>query len=192
MPSSSLPHYSGIGQPVSGGYASYFAAGLYLAAQVATDIQMSSGMYHYEPAHTISGAQFNSIPSSPNARSSQLDSHAYLAAKALQQRTIENLNSAWKSQVLDSSAGILANDLTKTVKAIFQVMTSIGPAAIDLGDLPSEKVNGVHLAVVLRATMAKKEQTRGWATALETARAALRRDGLDEADALSGLIAKSE
>jgi len=190
MPSWRLPHHSNEGQPISGDYASYFAASRCLAAQASTDTQISPDIYHYEPARTISGAQFNSIPSAPNVRSSQLDSHAYLAVKAFQQRTIDELNSAWKSQVLRSSAGISANDLTKTVKAVFQVLTSFGPAAIDLHNLPLEEVNGVHLAVVLRATMGKKEQTRGWAEALKIAGAALRRDGLDEADALSGLIVK--
>jgi hypothetical protein len=69
-----------------------------------------------------------------------------------------------------------------------QALLAYGPAAIDLRGLPVDRVNGMHLAVVLRATFSRKAQTPGWDQALVIAQAALQRDNISVASALGGLL----
>lgn len=94
----------------------------------------------------------------------------------------------WKSLLLNPSAEINANALSLTVKNLFEAILEYGQMTIDLRGLPIEKVNGVHLAVILRATFSKKNNTPGWDEALLIVKDALKRDGLDEANVLFGLI----
>lgn len=94
----------------------------------------------------------------------------------------------WKLLVLDPSARIDAETLSQTTIPLFKSLSGGGPLAIDLTDLPQDRINGVHLAVVLRATFGRRHDTPGWDDALNQARIALRRDGLNEGDALMGLI----
>lgn len=94
----------------------------------------------------------------------------------------------WKASVLDRAAGRRSRDLTKTVEPVMQALLSYGPAAIDLRDLPLDRVNGMHLAVVLRLTFTRREQTPGWNQALAIAQTALNRDHISVTAALSGLL----
>ncbi|MNX82943.1 hypothetical protein D3C86_1146860 [compost metagenome] len=94
----------------------------------------------------------------------------------------------WKKLVLNPSAKIDAASLSETTMPLFQALADGGPQSIDLADLPLERVNGVHLAVVLRATFSRKHEVSGWHEALHKARTALRRDGISEEDALMGLL----
>jgi hypothetical protein len=97
------------------------------------------------------------------------------------------LAAKWKAMLLDRNAPVNAKALTATVKPIFQALSWFGAGAVDLSDLPVESVNGMHLAVILRATYSRKSQTFGWDRALDVAREALKRDGINEAHALAGL-----
>lgn len=94
----------------------------------------------------------------------------------------------WKKLVLNPTAKADAASLYETTMPLFQALADGGPQSIDLTDLPFERVNGVHLAVVLRATFSHKHEVLGWQEALHKARMALRRDGLSEQDALMGLL----
>ncbi|WP_458232605.1 hypothetical protein [Roseateles sp. P5_E8] len=94
----------------------------------------------------------------------------------------------WKRRVMNSELSGKAVDLTATVKSLMSDLLSAGPQAINLSDLRAPLVNGRHLAVVLRATYAKRSETPGWQAALEMAKVALRRDGANVDDALYGLM----
>ncbi len=98
------------------------------------------------------------------------------------------LAAQWKTSLLDRAAGRRSRDLSRTVEPVMEALLSFGPAAIDLRDLPADRVNGMHLAVVLRATFTRRAQTPGWNQALAVAQAALRRDNISVDSALSGLL----
>jgi hypothetical protein len=119
---------------------------------------------------------------------SYLDSDGYAHEVQCRSAEANALTAKWKTQVLNRGAAVNANALTVTVKPVFEALTLLGAGAVDLRDLSTKEVNGVHLAVVLRATYKQRERTPGWKDALAIAREALSRDGLDEKDALIGLI----
>jgi hypothetical protein len=62
---------------------------------------------------------------------------------------------------------------------------------IDFTDLPLDQVNGMQLAVALRATnprlLKDRSKILGWDEALQVAKQALQRDDLNWEHALSGL-----
>jgi hypothetical protein len=122
------------------------------------------------------------------AQDSYLDSDGYAHEVECRSAEANALTEKWKTRVLNRSAAVNSNALTVTVKPIFEALTLLGAGAVDLRGLPTTEVNGVHLAVVLRATFKQRERTPGWKEALSVAREALCRDGLDEKDALIGLI----
>ena len=100
------------------------------------------------------------------------------------------MNESLPPLVLDRTAPYDADGLTPTVQALFgQMMCG---TVIDFTDLPLDQVNGMQLAVALRATnpLILKDRTKvlGWEEALEVAKLALQRDGLDWKDALWNLF----
>ena len=137
---------------------------------------------------TISGATIYAFVARAEPRVSHLDSAEFTRIKAQRVEGASVLSEQWKKLLLDRDAAVNANALTLTARPVFQALLQFGPGAVDLRDLPVERVNGVHLAVILRATLTKKNLTPGWADALSVARAAIARDKLSEADALGGLI----
>lgn len=137
-------------------------------------------------AKTISGAHF--YADKPENEKSPLDSSAYRAARSRASVIREAYAKEWKEHVLNPQAEVSANALTKTVRPVIRALLELGPGGVDLSDLPHGRVNGVHLAVVLRATLRRQVATPGWEEALEKARYALARDRIDEAKVLSGLL----
>lgn len=138
--------------------------------------------------NTISGAKIFAIAQHPGHQASPLDSEAFSAEQTSNYREADTLAQQWKKLVLNRDAGFSANSLTETVKPLFNALIRFGPGAIDLRNLPKNEINGVQLAVVLRATLPNKNLTPGWEDALNLAKNALFRDGIDQADALYGLI----
>jgi hypothetical protein len=136
---------------------------------------------------TISGARFLIFLKRPGTDTSPLDCDGFSKARERSTEETKALAAKWMSLMLDKSAPVNANALTKTVKPLFEALSRYGAGAVDLRGLRAEQVNGVHLAVVLRATFSRKQQTLGWEHALSVARDALRRDGLEDDDALAGL-----
>ena len=137
----------------------------------------------------ISGSKIFSFITRVGVDNSPLDSDGFREMRCRNFSGAKTLSQQWKRLVLDKRADVTSKALTATVKPLFQVMTNYGVAAIDLEDLPdADGINGVHLAVVLRATFSYRDRTRGWDSALCKARKALSRDGIDEKDALVGLI----
>lgn len=98
----------------------------------------------------------------------------------------------WKQRVLDRSLGWTANDLSVTTRSILQEVSSADTwAVIDLRGLPVDQVNGMHLAMTLRA-IGYPKVVAGWDEALLVAREALIRDGLNANDALYGMWPKEK
>jgi hypothetical protein len=97
------------------------------------------------------------------------------------------LNRVWLRRVLDTQLEHTSSELTRTTRAVFEVLARYGPEAINV-DCLSAHVNGVHLAMVLRATADELEGTPAWTKALQYARAALESAGIDPHEALYGLI----
>jgi len=99
----------------------------------------------------------------------------------------EKLEAEWMEGLMNKDASILANGLSKTVTAVYSAVTQFGPAAINLSGLDPDKVNGVHLAVILRVTHEHKDKVPGWQEALEVAKLAVIREGHTIEEVLSGL-----
>jgi len=177
----SLPHF---------GYSAFHSAPAYYSEPPAAPREVLAGVSSFNSSTSISNAQFASMVGQPTTEmaDSLLDSVGFKTARTAHQKEIAELAAGWKRQLLDRHAELSANALTKTVKPVFKALTLFGAGAVDLRGLSVETVNGVHLAVVLRATLTRKAQTLGWSEALSVARAALQRDGIDETDALAGLI----
>lgn len=137
---------------------------------------------------TLSGAQFYANPATSAA--SPLDAPSYQSERARTISIRDRYTKEWKSRVLDKSTEVSANALTTTLRSVMAALMELGPGAIDLTGLPHNRVNGHHLAIVLRATLRRRETTPGWTNALEVARYALSYDGFDETTVLSGLIGR--
>jgi hypothetical protein len=137
---------------------------------------------------TISGAHF--FAGTLNERVSQLDSSSYKVARSKMSQVRDRYACEWKAQLLNPQAEVSSSALTSTLRPVVQALLELGPGGVNLSSLPVESVNGVHLAVVLRATLKRKDFTPGWDDALRVARAALAREGIDETKVLSGLIPK--
>lgn len=165
--------------------------------EVATTIASKNGSANSPPCNVafafivkapmMSDVHFFAVVGSPVTRGSHLDSEEFVAFQDRNVTAMSDLARQWRCLLLDPHAERNANALTRTVKPLFSALSQFGPGAIDLRDLPVERVNGVHLAVILRSTMTRKRETLGWDDALRVAREALRRDGIDENDALVGL-----
>lgn len=176
----SLPHF---------GYPAFDSALAYYS-EPPPPREVLAGVSLFHGSTSISNAKFAPMAGRPitEMADSLLDSVGFKTARTAHQRAIAELAADWKQQLLDRHAELSANALTKTVKPVFKALTLYGAGAVDLRGLSAETVNGVHLAVVLRATLTRRFMTPGWSDALVVARAALQRDGIDETDALAGLI----
>lgn len=141
------------------------------------------------PANPI-GARFDSKVAGVGASASPMDSLSYQSARAEIIRKREAYASQWRACVLSPNAQLTADALTETTRPVFEALLELGDWAIDLSGLQAEQVNGVHLAVILRATFRHKKTTKGWDEALQVARQAVVRMGLEERKVLSGLIKK--
>lgn len=105
----------------------------------------------------------------------------------LKEKTQEEMNNKWKNNLFNLELGHGAKDLIKTVKPLMAYLLRFGAEAVDLSNLNSDKVNGMHLAVVLRATAEKKNQVKDWDEALEVVKKALINQGIEPNEALVGL-----
>lgn len=128
----------------------------------------------------------------PDARSS-LDPHAPSSSRWPKLAHDANerlfaLDRLWRSRVLNPDAQSTANALSETLKPVFAALLEFGPGAIDLSGLPADQAHPLHLAVTLRATLQAKALTPGWDDALDVARLACSRMGIDEQRALTGLL----
>ena len=70
----------------------------------------------------------------------------------------------------------------------FEALVELGPGSINLNGLVASRVQGEHLASILRMTSSFRDLTPGWEFALEVAKDALSRGGVDYREALAGLI----
>ncbi len=99
---------------------------------------------------------------------------------------VQHHNRAWLRRVLDPNISGTSAELTKTTRAVFEVLARYGARAINLAGF-GDRVNGMHLAMVLRATADELEGTEAWENALVVARSSLERAGIDPSIALYGL-----
>lgn len=150
--------------------------------------QPSSQAQNWDTNTALNFSRFKIAPRLRSVANVEGEVSAVAAAQAQVAEAVSRLTAQWKTSLLDRDSGRRSRDLSKTVEPVMQALLAFGPSAIDLRDLPLERVNGLHLAVVLRVTFTQKEQTPGWTQALAVARAALRRENVSEASALSGLL----
>lgn len=102
---------------------------------------------------------------------------------------IQKDNRAWLQRVLNPELPGSAAELTKTTRAVFEVLARHGPGAINLRGF-GPGVNGMHLAMVLRAIADELEGDPSWQRAVGYARSALEQAGIEPAEALYGLKAE--
>ena len=93
----------------------------------------------------------------------------------------------WQRYLLDPAASTDVDALSESVESVLETIDKDGPAAISLLQLDSTKVQGEHLATILRTTFRWRAQVPGWNSALAIAEAALRREGINPEEALYGL-----
>lgn len=125
---------------------------------------------------------------SPSFRKNSFaDTLAFKNEQAKQTRAISVLADGWKHFLLDPAAPVDVDAISETVDFIFEAITQFGPGAIDLTRLSAERVNGEHLAAILRVTSSWKSRIPGWAAALMVAKESLVLAGSDPSDALIGL-----
>lgn len=105
----------------------------------------------------------------------------------LLKQTQEEMNAKWKNNLFNLELGYGAKDLIKTTKPLMAFLLQFGAGSVDLSNLNSDKINGMHLAVVLRATAEKKSEVKGWIEALEVAKKALDNQKINPEEALIGL-----
>lgn len=94
----------------------------------------------------------------------------------------------WKEFVMTPAAPTDVDALTETVDGVLTVIEDIGPEFLSLSGLRPDKVNGEHLAALLRASSTWHTSVPGWEDALEVAKESLKRSGQDPEDALYGMI----
>lgn len=94
----------------------------------------------------------------------------------------------WKDFVMAPGSPVDVDSLTDTVDGVLDVIEDFGPEFISLHGLSAEKVNGEHLAALLRASSTWQTAVPGWDEALEVAKESLLRSGQDPEDALYGMI----
>lgn len=97
-------------------------------------------------------------------------------------------NRGWLQRVLNPALDGSAAELTETTRAVFEVLARHGVGAIALHGFDPAPVNGMHLAMVLRATADELEGDPRWQRALVRARAALDAAGVNPSEALYGLL----
>jgi hypothetical protein len=117
-----------------------------------------------------------------------IDSEVILRVVQAQTAAISFQASAWKHYVLSTDAPTDVDSISQTIEHVFETVVQFGPEAIDLTGIDPQKVNGEHLAALLRATFTWRDRTPGWQYGLQVARIALERSGGDPRDALIGLM----
>lgn len=98
-----------------------------------------------------------------------------------------NRANTWQHYLLDPAAPATVAAISETIAAAYKTLSIYGPTGLSLLKLRADSVQGEHLAAVLRASFRLRNQIPGWKPALEVARTALLRQGIDPADALVGL-----
>lgn len=74
----------------------------------------------------------------------------------------------WRTRICDRTLGHSADDLTPTVRSLFEDMMLEKP--IDLSWVTVDQVNSMHMCVVLRATC--MEKVTGWTHAFDVTKLA--------------------
>jgi len=94
----------------------------------------------------------------------------------------------WKKYLLDPSSPVDVDSISETIEYIYDQISTNGPESIDLNGLDAHKVNGEHLAAILRASSMWKNSVSGWSAAITVSFDALVLAEEDPLDALAGLI----
>ncbi|MES2046791.1 MAG: hypothetical protein V4447_00205 [Pseudomonadota bacterium] len=106
------------------------------------------------------------------------------------QQSVEKikLSAIWKQHVSDVTASTDVDTLSETIENVFELMSRFGPSAISLTDITANRLNGEHLAAVLRLTFHYRSEVAGWDNALNMAIEVMKETGIDYEDALTGLV----
>lgn len=113
----------------------------------------------------------------------------YRAAEAGRARQSLNIPIVdWGHYVLNPDAPADVDVLTETVDMALDFVAKYGAAKIELSNLDPAKVNGEHLATLLRALSTWSNEIPGWQDALQVDIEALELAGVDPKDALFGMI----
>jgi hypothetical protein len=94
----------------------------------------------------------------------------------------------WRHHVLNPQAPTDVDLLTETADLALDFVSNYGAARVELTDLDPSKVNGEHLATLLRALSTWRYEIPGWQQALQLDVEVLERSGVDPRDALFGMI----
>jgi hypothetical protein len=98
-------------------------------------------------------------------------------------------NVDWRTYVLDPHASVDRVCLQKTADAAFITLEAKGLKGFDeLSNLMPEKVNGEHLAMLVRCLSSWRGHLPGWRHAVDVAKRALQAESKDPTDVLFGII----
>ncbi|WP_339435750.1 hypothetical protein [Pseudomonas sp. EL_65y_Pfl1_R32] len=90
--------------------------------------------------------------------------------------------------ILKENQDVDVDALTITSEAVLDAIGEFGPAIVRFEELTASRVQGEHLATMLRTSYVWRNEIPGWTEALEIAREALSNEGIDPADALYGMV----
>ena len=94
----------------------------------------------------------------------------------------------YRNHICNRTASTCVENLTETATQILIEITEVSITGLDFSDFTLDQVNSEHLCVLLRTTYRWKDDIKGWNLALEVAKEALDRDGIDKEDALYGIL----
>lgn len=148
--------------------------------------------YEFTPKEKNVAELFNSVTGvakhSPGRALVYLKQHATGVPVKESLITAQLVGMSWKRYISNLSAPTDVDALSETIDAIYDAIDRHGPGAVNLATLQPAVVNGEHLAAVLRATYAFKNQIIGWERAREMAILALQKANIEIDDALAGLV----
>jgi len=135
----------------------------------------------------LSNTFFTTGSESWNYGATTAEAEGIVRAAQAQTAAFAYFGSEWKHFVVDVAAPTDVDSISETIERVLETIVRFGPQSIDLADLPDERLNGEHLAAVLRATYVWRDTIPGWQAAVQRANEALVRAGINPFDALIGL-----
>jgi hypothetical protein len=115
------------------------------------------------------------------------DERLLVSERDLRNAFLKDVAARWEAYLYDLDASVDVDDISETVEAVLDAVSQFGLTSLSFSGLDAERVNGEHLAAMLRTTFTWRKQIEGWQEGLATASSALKLSGRDPDEVLLGL-----